>query len=311
MAYYSTVNEIFKEVREMLGGWEEAELDVRFPDTRLWPGYKQFKGLLADFYHLDNLSVSSVTIQAGTNSVSLGNGERRIAGAFRTETDGTLTRITPMTRELLIASDGLLGTDTGTPSYYWVEPALAAEKSGTCTVVHTSSVYSTISAMTGTALVASDVGRQITVAGANYTIRTYISGTSCTVYSNGSLPVAGTGVAYSVNSFMQFVVYPQPTASTVFVLQGNGDPVEEALVFDSDNMIDGTHNATIPRIFGQACVEYMTYRCMRSAEEFTEQREAIQEAKFEREFTKAKRKWGMLVPKNFWIRNNVCDQEEL
>ena len=305
------LNDIFDTVRELLGGWEEAELEVRFPDTRIYKHYKRFKRELSKVLKQGEISVASVSVASGSNSVYLGNGERHIAGVYYTDSAGDLIEITPASREFIIAAEGVYGTDTADyPTHYWPEAIGTTYKTGTATIVHDSSVYSTLSAMT-TAISSDDVGKQITILGVNYTIRSYISTSSCTVYSNATLPVAGTGVTWVINGGMKLCLYPQPTTALTLTIQGEGEPIYETVAYDSDNMLATDVYSTIPGIFEDSCIEYLVWQCKRSAEEFDERREMIAEAQYEKATMEARRRWGMVAPASFWQKNNAVGQGPL
>jgi len=62
--------------------------------------------------------------------------------------------------------------------------------------------------------------------------------------------------------------------------------------------------STVPEIFEDACLEYLTWQCKRSAEEFDERREAVAQAQYNDAMHKAKQRWGMVAPASFWMKNN-------
>jgi hypothetical protein len=292
------LTEMFDEVRELIGGELEAELEVRFPDSRIYKHYKHFKRELAKSLKQAELSVSSVTVPIASNFANLGLGDRHIVAAYLVA-GTTWTELTPATAEYIKQATGQFNKDTGAPTHYWVEMAGTSAKVGTATVAHTSAVYSTLSSLTGDAIASTDIGKYMTIAGLNYLILS-----TTTVASNGTLPLAGTGVAWTINSHQQLVVYPQPTTAATIILQGSGVPVYEPVAYDSDGMLSTAVQSTIPELFEDACIEYMLWRIKRSAEEFTEQREMIAEAQYEKAIMAAKRRWGMVCPTSFWMKNN-------
>ena len=298
------INDLFDTVREYLGGWEEAELKVRFPDSRIYKHYKHFKRELSKVLKQGELSVSSLVVAAGDDGAYLGTGDRKIKDVFLTDSSSNLIKMIPTTRDYINAAGGTYTEDEyGYPVYYWVEAIAGAEKTGTATIVHNSTEYSTLSSMT-TAIAATDVGKQISILDVNYTIRSFVSTSSCTVYSRGTLPVAGTGVTWTIRTGTTVCLYPRPTSAVTITIQGEGEPEYETVAYDSDGMLTTDIQSTVPEIFEDACLEYLTWQCKRSAEEFDERREAVAQAQYNDAIYKARQRWGMVAPASFWIKNN-------